>query len=318
MAGHFKKIEEIDKANKQLILKIDDAEKTGSDDYFSLKRELYENKIEMIRLIELRDKRNGMTFDELDDLVENMPSVPRYYTGVKPLDDALDGIETGTFIQLAGESFTGKTKLVTEILTNIAEFNKSVFFSFEMGKKRSRKRISDEISKQSQRKNLIIDFDTRNIDDMCNEIILYANDGVRFFAVDSKMKVEVPDIAEDYRKAAHISARLSKLTQQNDIIIILINQINEDDIKHKRLALKHGGDQKYDADIALFYMNHEEHKDRRIIVCPKNRTGDENTFSIEVTLHNGKTVGVVQNVTYASQTVQYNTPTSDLISMAMV
>lgn len=286
------KLQQLDAENKSLIVDIDREESCGNTDkVIALKKQLYTNKLEMISLIEIRDKRNGMTFDELDVKVNSAPVVPKYMTGIEPLDDNLGGgIEPGTFIQLAGESGAGKTTFVTEMIVNVAEANRAILFSFEMGERRSRDRIRKKITKPEQRKNIIIDFDTRNLDDLCNEIVLYANEGVRFFACDSKMKIDVPGIDEDYKKSAEISKRLSKLTQQNDIIIMLINQMSESDIKSKRLALKHGGDQKYDADIALFYVMHEKEPHKRRIVCTKNRTGDERLFNAEVQLRGGKTV----------------------------
>lgn len=292
----FKRIAD-SKANiAEITRKIDVAEHTGSDDLFGLKKEFHETKLEMIRLIETKDKRNGMNFDELERLIDGMPNVPRYLVGIDPLDRALDGVESGTFVQLVGESGAGKTTLAVEIVTNVAMAGKSVLFSFEMGVKRTHNRLSRYMSSDTQRRNMITDCDTRDIDDLCNEIVLYAEDGARFFVIDSKMKIEVPGNIKDYEKAATISSRLSKLTQQHDIIIILINQMNDDDIKNKRLGIKHGGDQKYDADIALFYVKHEEETQWRRLVCTKNRTGEERLFNLELMLSNGRTVAAEKHV----------------------
>jgi predicted ATP-dependent serine protease len=289
--SHVSKIKELDNANKLLAAQIEKAESMG-DEVNDLKKQFYSNKLEMIRLYEIRNKRNGMTFRQLKDKILKMPHVPRYDTGIRPLDDALQGIEQGTFIQFGGESGTGKTYLVTEILANIATYKKAVFFSFEMGMRRTKKRLSKLIQSEAQEDNLIIDFDTRNLDELCNEIILYANnDGIKFFAIDSKMKIEVTENLDDYQKASLISARLAKIAQQNDVIVFLINQINEQDIKSKRLAFKGSGDQKYDADISLFYVLHENEGQRKLI-CNKNRTGDEQTFELDLKLLGNRTVDI--------------------------
>ena len=94
---------------------------------------------------------------------------------------------------------------------------------------------------------------------------------------------------EDYQKYSDISTRLSEFAQTKDVIIIFINQMNEEDIKNKRLALKGSGDQKYDSDI-IFFVVLEDDKDntkkmedrKRFLICTKNRQ-TETTFREEIT-----------------------------------
>ena len=294
------KLEALDKRNKELVSLIEVAEANNSNERYSLKKELYKNKIQMIEIITIQEKRAGITARELKRLVELRPSVPRYETGIKELDNYLKGgIEVGTFIQLGGESGVGKTALTLEILTNIANYNSSVFFNFEMGDTRIVQRLNKLLVNNQQWDNLIIDSDSRDLDTLCNEIILYARDGIKFFTIDSKMKIEVSGNQADHQKFSEISNRLAKLAQQNDIIIFLINQMNEEDIKNKRLAFKGSGDQKYDADIALFYVMDENGK--RELICNKNRQ-DEVLFRINLYLdHTGKTVG--EGTTYSYENI---------------
>lgn len=273
---------DLETRNKELASLIDRAESVGDMEVYSLKKELYENKIKMIEIITVEEKRAGITARELKRLVELRPKVPRYETGISALDRALHGgIEIGTFVQLAGESGVGKTHLTLEILTNIANYNKSVFFNFEMGDNRIIHRLNKIIKNDQQWDNLIIDNDSRNLDTLCNEITLYARECIKFFTIDSKMKIEVSGNQEEYQKFSGITKRLSALSQKHDIIIFLINQMSEQDIKNKRLAFKGSGDQQYDSDISLFYVKDEE-KNRKLI-CNKNRQ-DESEFAIDLHL----------------------------------
>lgn len=286
----MKKFEELQQENNQLAFLITRAEQEQNhDEQIKLKKQLYTNKLLMIELITIEEKRNGITARELRKLVDLRPKAIRYETGIRPLDDKFKGgIELGTFVQLAGESGVGKTHLTLEVLTNIAVYTKSVFFNFEMGDTRIVKRLKNIIKEEQQWDNLIIDNDSREIDALCNEIRLYANEGIKFFTIDSKMKINVDTAEADHQKFSKISKRLAELSQKQDIIIFLINQMNEEDIKHKRLAFKGSGDQKYDADIALFYIRDEEGKRR--LICNKNRQ-DEYEFSIDLKLDSkGKTV----------------------------
>ena len=283
------KLEALDARNKELSNLISIAEGNNSTERYSLKKELYSNKIEMIEIITVEEKRAGITARELKRLVELKPKVPRYETGIDALDKNLfGGVEIGTFVQLAGESGVGKTHFLLEILSNIANYSKSVFFNFEMGDTRIIHRLNKLLVNEPQWDNLIIDKDSRNLDVLCNEIILYARDGVKFFTVDSKMKIEVSGNQEDHQKFSSITNRLAKLSQQHDVIIFLINQMNEADIKSKRLAFKGSGDQQYDSDISLFYVKDDNGK--RTLICNKNRQ-DEREFRIDLHLdENGKTV----------------------------
>lgn len=286
----MEKFNELQEECKNLAFLITRAEQDhNKDEAIKLKKQLYTNKLLMIEIISIEEKRNGITARELRKLVDMRPKAIRYETGIKPLDDKFKGgIELGTFVQLAGESGVGKTHLTLEVLTNIAVYTKSVFFNFEMGDTRIVKRLKNLIKEEQQWDNLIIDNDSRELDTLCNEITLYANDGIKFFTIDSKMKINVDSNEADHQKFSKISKRLAELSQKQDIIIFLINQMNEDDIKNKRLAFKGSGDQKYDADIALFYVRDDE--GNRRLICNKNRQ-DEFEFSIDLKLNNkGKTV----------------------------
>ena len=282
--------QELKAEQEKLVYLIDDAVRKEEDaKAIELKKSLYKIKLQMLEMLSYAQRRAGVSARVLRQEVNDRPKVPRYETGIAPLDrKLLGGIEIGTFIQLAGESGVGKTHLQLEILSNIANYNKAVFFNFEMGDMRIVKRLSKIMFNEPQWDNLIIDNDSRDLDTLCNEIILYAKDGVKFFTIDSKMKLGVKGDMQDHQKYSVISSRLAELAQKQEVIIFLINQMNEDDIKNKRLAFKGSGDQKYDADIALFYVQDKD--GNRTLICNKNRQ-DEYNFSIPLRIdENGKTI----------------------------
>ena len=297
-------LEALDARNKALLNLIVIAEREDKKERYDLKKELYANKIKMIEIITIEQKRAGITARELKELLALKPKVPRYETGIQALDSNLfGGVEIGTFVQLAGESGVGKTHFLLEILSNIANYSKTVFFNFEMGDTRIIKRLDRLLVNEQQWDNLIIDKDSRNIDTLCNEIILYARDGVKFFTIDSKMKIEVDGNQKEHLQFSNITKRLVKLCQQHDIIIFLINQMSEDDIKSKRLAFKGSGDQQYDSDISLFYVKDEQGK--RTLICNKNRQ-DEREFKIDLHLDaNGRTVSNEPIIVHQNNSGQY-------------
>ena len=297
----FTKIEEIEARNKEIARLIEQAERNGDASRFELKKELYSNKIEIINLITIDEQRAGITASQLIDLVEAMPKQPKYAIGIDAIDRELatfedkrfgvvGGIETGTFINLAGESGAGKTTLTIDILANVSRHFKTVFFNHEMGLRRIASRLKRRLTEQTQRDNMIIDSSTDKIDDLVMEITLYAREGIKFFVIDSRMKIKAQGDS-DVQKNADISHKLSKVAREKDIIVILINQMSEADIKDKRLALKGGGDQKYDSDMTLFYVKDDKDLTKRKLVCTKNRTGDERLWSVDLKIKDGKTIG---------------------------
>lgn len=284
-------IEEIKDKIKQIEYKISI---TKGMEIIDLKREKYNLKLKLLDLItKTEQQRAGITARQLKDRLSKQKKTVIYATGIKDLDDALDGgFEQGSFIQLAGQSFVGKTHLVLDILSNIVEYHKGVLFNFEMGDRRIIGRLNKLLTKEQQWDNLIIDSDSRNIRDLMMEITLYADDGIKFFMIDSKMKIYVDGINEDHKQFSHITKELSRLASQKEVIIMFINQMSEDDIKSGRLALKGSGDQQYDSDITLFYIK-DEKSGVRTLVCNKNRTINEKLFRITLKLdNNGKTVGI--------------------------
>lgn len=256
-----------------------------------LKRELYSNKVKMLDMIHEDDKaRAGITAREFMANVKAMPELIKFETGIGALDhEFLGGLQTGLLVQLAGESGVGKTKLLLEITCNVAKKHKATFFNFEMGHRLLANRLQNRNLCKDQQQNLYIDSDTRNLKDLIMEIELYVKDGFKFFMIDSKMKIKVDGAGPTHEKISQLSNELAQLTQQRDILIVLINQMNESDIKEKRLALKGSGDQKYDSDIALFYVKDDDGKRR--LICTKNRQ-DEREFSLDLWLDDkGNTVG---------------------------
>lgn len=269
---------------KQLKIKIHKSQ--SADEKIKLTRELYKSKLQLLDLIHEKDAtRSGLTARQLISKVDNMPKMPKFETGMSLIDNAfLGGFETGLFINLAGESSAGKTTLLMNLLANLSMGRKNVFFNFEMGDRLFVKKLKELKLNDVQLDNLIIDSDTSNLKDLIMEIELYAEDGVKFFAIDSKMKITSDNGEKEYQQISNMSKELARLCARKDITIVLINQMNEEDIKNKRLAFKGSGDQKYDSDIALFLVKDGE---QRKLICTKNRMNDR-LFSIDIGLNDYK------------------------------
>jgi replicative DNA helicase len=205
------------------------------------------------------------------DRVKSKGTPVKYLTGVAAIDDNMGGFSEGSFINIAGVNFSGKTTLVLNILTNIAKYNRIVFFSFEMYEnllvtnKLKDTSIDDNLV-LVQDKNLLIDIE----DIIRNE---FKTNGVIFFAIDSMMKIRVIEKMQDNQKASLISSTLAKLSQELGVIILLINQVALTDIREKRLEFKGSGDISYDSDVS-FFITVDEKDNSRTLHCKKDRINE--------------------------------------------
>ena len=277
------RFDELDNLCKSLVVQIDS--ELDSKKKLGFKKQLYQTKLEMISIIDTDKESSGITARVLIDKALNSRKKARYSIGM--LDEEFyGGIEIGTFIQLAGQSFVGKTHFILEIMANISGYTECVLFNFEMGERRMGYRLKDRLVTDTQLDNLMVDSHTRDIDEIINEIRIYARKGIVFFCIDSKMKI-TSTIQDDFSRYNDISAKLSRVCQENDVIVFLINQMSNADIESGTFTFKGSGDQLYDTDIALFYTLDEE-TGERVLSCTKNRQ-DETTFHRIVTMEEGST-----------------------------
>lgn len=276
------KYDELKAYQTELTHQIDNAQRQENEDkVIELKEKFYQNKLDMLKCIKDEDSvRNAITAYQLRENVRDTPIPPRYATGVTMLDEKLKGgFEVGTFVQLAGQSGGGKTTILLTILANISKHKKCMMFNFEMGNRRIVDRLNKLLSVDEQWQNLMVDGLTRRLDDLCNEIRLSARDGIKFFMIDSMMKIETNE-QDELKSQALISKQLSKVAQEKEVIVILINQMSEDAIKNSRLSLKGSNSQQYDSDITFFLIVEDT---KRRLVCSKNRQ-DEYLFNLDISL----------------------------------
>ncbi len=280
--------ENIQNENKSLANQIANANQMKNYDLeITLKKQLYTNKLELIGLLEYKNKKNNVTAGNLIKKIENLPHVPRYETGLYWLDKYLkpfeasqhSGFEVGSLIILGGQSGAGKSHIMLDMLSNISRNNKCMFFNFEMGDRRIVYRLKKLLTTKEQLSNFILNSESRDLDDLIMDITIMANEGVKFFAIDSKMKITVKGSEAEHQKISKITKLLSEVAIKNDIILFLINQISEDNLKHGIKAFKGSGDQLYDADMALFLTVGDNNQ--RTLECTKNRQ-DEILFEVQI------------------------------------
>lgn len=207
--------------------------------------------------------------------VKSEPPLKIYRTNIPWLDSELyqHGLAQGTFINIAGASFAGKTTLTLALLKGLAKDNKVAFFSFEMYEKLLIRKF--EKTKNEVLENMAIIQAPATLDSILKRIRLLNKQGYEIFAIDSRMKIACDPRLSEYEKNSLISMRLSELTRSLGVIIILINQISEGDQKAGRLALKGSGDQFYDSDMIMFLSSEirDDGDAKRELTIAKDRVG---------------------------------------------
>lgn len=294
-------LEKLDKRNKELASLIDKYERDNNPERYDLKEELYNNKIEMINIIKNGDSVASIT--TLEDEIKqykSMPKKPKYETGIQLIDNHFSGgLELSQLILLGGEKGAGKSAFALQYLLNVAQGFKSCFFSFEMPKWKMAQRLDKSNPSREQLKNFYLIDKDRDIVEISRNIRKLVKDGIQFFCIDSLMKISNATLrnAPKHEQISNITATLSKLAVELDIIIILIVQINKEDLKGGNLAVKGSGDAEYDADIMFFIKKDKDDISKRYFICNKNRqTGNE--FNEEVYFNPAKIVLQQQKPSY--------------------
>jgi predicted ATP-dependent serine protease len=222
----------------------------------------------------------AMTFKEYEEWIRTLGEQKKHQTGIDFIDNIFggEGIQEESFINIVGESGSGKSTLGLQILLNVANKEPAYFISLEMGRFKTYNKIKSMIDDNSkQYDNLIVDIWEDDFSKTIRDIELYAHNGCKFFLIDSKMKLRVSGNEPTHEKISRMSNELSSLTQKHGIIIMLINQISEEDLKNKRVSLKGSGDQKFDTDLLISIEVDKKDDKKRIFNLVKNRQNDVKT-----------------------------------------
>jgi len=220
-----------------------------------------------------------------DAIVEydSMPTKPKYETGVSVIDNYFNGgLELSQLIMLGGVKGSGKTAFSLQFLFNVSQGFKTAFFSYEMPIWKIAQRSKKANLSQEQKDNLVLLDKGRDIADIQRNIKYLAKGGVKFFVIDSLMKLtNKHHTGKRHEQIADITNKLSKLCMELDIIIILIVQISNESISNNKMTVKGSGDADYDADIMFFIQRDKDDEVKRYFICEKNRQNG-NEFKQEV------------------------------------
>lgn len=244
--------------------------------------------------------RSAVTLGELRGIVNNKAPRQNYPTGLPMLDNLLGGgIQDGMMINIVGESGSGKSTLAIQMLLESSKVMRCYFASLEMSDRITLQKIDNLIGEdkcEEREVNLLIDRDSRNIEELKQEITIYAKheNPIKLFVIDSKMKVDVSNKANETAKLEYMSKELTNLCHTLDISIVLINQVSKESLRGSHLSIKGSDAFTYDSDVILFINKIKNDEKNRMLKCTKNHQNDK-FFEFKMTMRNSRIYAVDQH-----------------------
>lgn len=239
----------------------------------------------------------------LQYIQDNDIKFKQYELGVNFLDIVLHGgIELHKLVLISGEYEAGKTSLCLQIIRNLAKVEQCAYFCFEFpadkyaideNKILQRMLISNELKPhelEAIQNNVYIIDEGMNVDDTAANILFLASCGVKFFVIDSQMRLNVEqslNVEESESKKFKI---LNNLCNKYGIVIFLIVQTSKNDTKSPSGSKKGG----HEASI-MIRIEHNKSKDndapfdphtRSVIIQKNKQTGKHAKFNVSFDVTN--------------------------------
>jgi predicted ATP-dependent serine protease len=213
-----------------------------------------------------------------DLLQENIPNPPKYESGISFLDEALEGgFEMGQLVTITGEQEAGKTMLINQILANVAQGHKCLYFSLEFNKRQLQKNFAQRIKqggvKLEATKNIEV-VTTDMTDGLLASVLAkieyhIKQQGVKFIGIDSTLMLYIEELGGE-AETTEIFRRLQKITVENDTLIFVITQGSKEDNKEGRISIFGSQKANHFANMML-HLTFDREEDKRYLIIAKNK-----------------------------------------------
>lgn len=237
------------------------------------------------------------------DFYQNKKNVIKYETGVNFLDIALKGgIELSQLVLISGEYEAGKTSLALQILEFLSLQHKTALFSFEFPIKKyvikKHEKLSRDVMQgylsqfqlESILNNMYIIDDGMEITQVTNNIVYLQSTGVKFFVIDSQMRLNMEDSRSMEEQESEKFAKLANLAHKFDIVIFLIVQTSKNDTKSP-LGSKKGGHYssitiRIEHNKSKDKENYQDENTRTVIIQKNKQTGIHGKYIVNFDTEN--------------------------------
>lgn len=160
---------------------------------------------------------------------EDKPKPKVYATRIPFIDDYLNGgLELAQLVLISGDPEAGKTRLCLQILENLSKSNKVCFFCFEFtAEQYIRTRLKEENNESFT--NFFLINEGYDIAEVANNIRQLYKQGVKFFLIDSQMRLNAPQGRNMEEEETSKFSTLAKLCHSLGIVVFLIIQTSKND-----------------------------------------------------------------------------------------
>ena len=225
-----------------------------------------------------------------------------YDTGIDVIDSLIGGLSKGQLIYVTGAEETGKTHITYKILENISVHQKVGIISLEFGKRKLKERLAGMIKRGHKitPQNIKASFASHSILKIEKMIKKWVSEGVGFIVLDSFNLVENFKSSDNNANVIDTGRRLFKLTQQLDILLLVISTSTKADHKEGNPSiyggqlLNHYCDQKWhilrdmETEERLLWVNkNKQNYQYGKEVMYFNKDGSIKAFREEVTDYKG-------------------------------
>ena len=231
-----------------------------------------------------------LTGEQLINL--DIPTPPKYETGIDFLDDAFGGFEMGQLVTVTGQQETGKTQLTNQILMNVIKGHRALTFSLEFNKRKLQEYLKKK--KGYELSNLFTitqDQVSGDINEICRIIRNnHKKHGTRFITIDSQIMLhdESDIFATAELETTSFYRKLRALASTLDIIIFIIatKKLSANTAKARGIEVFGSKKASHFADIQLDLSFRDEDRDSgdhgRILWIGKNKqNGIHKTIELE-------------------------------------
>jgi replicative DNA helicase len=158
---------------------------------------------------------------------------PTYETGIDVVSNLIGGLETSQLIYITGAEETGKTHITYKIMENLSAGFKVGIISLEFGKAKLKERLLGMTKRghKLEPRNIKATFESHSITKIEKIIKKWVIEGVRFIVLDSFNLVENNKSSNGLENVIDTGRRLFKLTQQLDILMMVISTSTKQDHK---------------------------------------------------------------------------------------
>ncbi len=200
------------------------------------------------------------------------------------LDEKLEGgLELGQLITITGEQESGKTKMLEQILSNLSNNHKSLYFSLEFNKRQVRSYFLNKLRmKQITERALsnIIIITSDMIEPNLNNIIGAINqhivsDDIKFIGLDSTLMLYAEQLSGE-PEVTEIFRQLHQITVSQNVVLFTITQGSKQDNRDNRVSIFGSQKANHFANM-MIHLTFDREKDERYFVLSKNKQNGKYT-----------------------------------------